>query len=106
MRGEIDEAPQHPCLRAGADCLTLEEAVQGLTERVAKTEDGIAAARKRLTGTFAQKGEYEDMRATLNQMIADKPILEQKLGAAKSTLSACKAWLNNCRGYGAGTGSR
>ena len=73
----------------------LEEVLQGLTERIAKTEDGIAAARKRLTGTFAQKGEYEDMRATLNQMIADKPILEQKLGAAKSTLSACKAWLNH-----------
>ena len=35
------------------------------------------------------------MRATLNQMIADKPTLEQRLGAAKSTLSACKAFLNN-----------
>lgn len=72
----------------------LEEVVQGLAERVAKTEDGIANARKRLTGTFARKGEYEDMRATLNQLIADKPILEQKLGAARSTLSNCKLWPN------------
>ena len=74
----------------------LEEVVQRLTERVAKTADGITNARKRLTGTFARKGEYEDMRATLNQLIADKPILEQKLAAAQSTLSRCKRGSITC----------
>ena len=34
------------------------------------------------------------MRATLNQLIADKPALDAKLGAAQSTLSSCKLWLN------------
>jgi hypothetical protein len=76
-----------------AKLLTLEEAEDALTERIAKTQDGIAAARTRLTGAFAKDDAYRDVRATLDQLIADKPRLEQKLHAAQSVLSNCKDWL-------------
>lgn len=76
-----------------ARLLSLEEAVQDLAQHVAKTEDGISAARKRLTGTFAQKGEYEDMRATLDQMVADLPLTERRCARTRYTLSRCKEFL-------------
>ena len=95
-----------PLLSLLAQLSELQEVVQGLAERVAKTEDGIANARKRLTGTFARKGEYEDMRATLNQLIADKPILEQKLGSRPINAVELQAVAQSfARGYGAGTDS-
>jgi hypothetical protein len=46
-------------------------------QRVAKTKDGIAAARQRLSGGFARDHEYHDMRATLDQMVKDLPAIEQ-----------------------------
>ena len=77
-----------------AKLLALEQHAKKLAERVAKTQDGIASARARLTGGFEKQSEYDDLRATLNQLVADKPVLEKKLHAAQSTPSSCKVWLD------------
>jgi hypothetical protein len=77
-----------------AKLLTLQQCVEDLTLRVAKTQDGIASARARLTGGFKKQSEHEDTAASLNQLIADKPILEAKLRSAQSMLSSCKHWLD------------
>ena len=38
-----------------------------------------------------------DLRATLDQLVADKAVLEKNLQAAQSLQSACKAWLERLR---------
>jgi hypothetical protein len=73
-----------------AKLLALEETVEHLTQRVAKTQGGIEHARHRLTGGFQKQSEGDDLAASLKQLISDKPILEMKLHAAKSVLSKCK----------------
>ena len=77
-----------------AKLLSLEEAVEELTQRVAGTQDGITSARARLTGGFRKQAEGDDLTASLKQLIVDKPILEIKLHAAQSVLSNCKVWLD------------
>ena len=77
-----------------AKLLALEQHAKKLADRVVKTEDGIASARARLTGGFEKQSEYDDLRASLNQLLADKPVLEKRLHAAQSTLSSCKVWLD------------
>src|SRR4051794_34709759 len=77
-----------------AKLLTLEQGVEDLSQRVARTQDGISSARARLTGGFNKQSEYEDMAASLNQLIADRPILEAKLRSAASVVSSCKNWLD------------
>jgi hypothetical protein len=59
-----------------AKLLALEQHAKKLAERVAKTQDGIASARARLTGGFEKQSEYDDLRASLKQMVADNPVLE------------------------------
>jgi hypothetical protein len=87
---KLNNVPQ-PVL---AKLIALEEVVEALSQRVAKTQDGIASARTRLTGSFARQSEYDDVTASLKQLVADKPVLEKKLHAAQSTLSSCKIWLD------------
>jgi hypothetical protein len=77
-----------------AKLLALERHAKDLSQRVAKTQDGITSARTRLTGGFARQSEYDDVTASLNQLVADKPVLEKKLHSAQSTLSSCKVWLD------------
>jgi hypothetical protein len=77
-----------------AKLLALEQHAKDLSQRVAKTQDGIASARTRLTGGFARQSEYDDVTASLKQLVADKPVLEKKLHSAQSTLSSCKVWLD------------
>jgi hypothetical protein len=77
-----------------AKLLSLEEVVEHLTQHVAKTQDGITSARARLSGGFNKPTEGDDLAASLKQLIADKPILEQKLHAARSVLSNAKSWLD------------
>jgi predicted nucleic acid-binding Zn-ribbon protein len=76
-----------------AKLLSLDEAVEHLTQHVAKTQDGIVSARARLTGGFHKQAEYDDLTESLRQLIADKPVLEQKLRVAQTVLSNAKAWL-------------
>ena len=54
-----------------------------------------ASPRVRLAG-LQQESEY-DLRATLDQLVADKAVLEKNLQAAQSLQSACKAWLERLR---------
>jgi hypothetical protein len=72
----------------------FEQAVENLTQRVARTQDSIVSARQRLTGGFRTDQEYNDLYSTLKQLVADKPILERKLSAAEHRLSDCRAWLD------------
>jgi hypothetical protein len=72
----------------------LDEHVEHLTRRLANTEQGIADARRRLSGAFKDEREHNDLRATLGELVNDKPMLEKKLHAAESVLSCCKSWLD------------
>jgi chaperonin cofactor prefoldin len=77
-----------------AKLATFERAVEDLTERIARTQDAIDSARQRLTGGFQKDQEYHDLRSTLAQVVADKPVLEKKLSRASWTLRSCKNWLD------------
>jgi hypothetical protein len=77
-----------------AKLFSLQEVAEDLALRVARAENGITNARERLTGGFDKQSDYHDLRATLNQLMADKPTLEKKLHAAQSALRACTGWLN------------
>jgi predicted nucleic acid-binding Zn-ribbon protein len=72
----------------------LDEQVEDLTRKLANTEQGIADARGRLTGSFSKQAEYDDLSASLKELVADKPTLEKKLHTAQSVLSNCKVWLD------------
>jgi hypothetical protein len=61
---------------------------------IAETEQGIASARARLTGGFGNQTEYDDLRATLNRMVDDLPMLRRRRDAAQSTYSACQVFLD------------
>lgn len=71
----------------------LEQQAEHLAEQVARTTDGIASARRRLSGGFQQDREFFDLRAGLDELVADQPILERKLRDAEFTLADCRAWL-------------
>jgi hypothetical protein len=74
--------------------IDLDEQVEYLTCKLADTEQGIADARRRLSGGFKGEREYDDLRAALGELVNEKPILEKKLHAAQSVLSSCKSWLD------------
>jgi hypothetical protein len=77
-----------------AKLLALEQHAKKLADRVAKTQDGIAGARTRLTGGFSKQADYDDLRASLHQMVGDLPALKKRCDGAQSTLSSCKVWLD------------
>jgi hypothetical protein len=85
----LNQAPQHALVKL----IALEEQVEHLTQQFSHTTDAIPAARERLTGSFQDDQGYQDLRATLDQLLADKTILQAKLHAANSLLSSCKSWL-------------
>src|SRR4029450_96054 len=70
-----------------------ERDVEHLTQQVARTQDAIDNARQRLSGGFQKDQEYRDLRATLDQLITDRPILENKLRDAQITLANSKQFL-------------
>jgi hypothetical protein len=72
----------------------LDEEVEFLNRKVDDIERAIAAARTRLTGGFQKDQEYHSLRASLEQLIADKPAVEMKLHRTRHMLSACRAWLD------------
>lgn len=72
----------------------LAQTAEYLAEQVAKTKDAIANARRRLTGGFQQDGEFNDLRTSLDQLVADLPVLERKQRDAEYTLADCRAWLD------------
>ena len=52
------------------------------------------ATSRATTSRGNKRSEYDDLRATLDQLVADKAMLEKKLHAAQSLQSACKTWLD------------
>jgi chromosome segregation ATPase len=70
-----------------------EQQVEHLTLQLAKTQEAIDGARQRLSGGFQRDSEYRDLRASLDKLVAEKPILETKLADARYTLSSCKDFL-------------
>jgi hypothetical protein len=73
--------------------LQLAGAAEHLAGKVTETEQAIASARTRLSGGLREQSKYDDLQATLRQLVADKPVLAQRLHSAQSVLSNCKAWL-------------
>ena len=59
-----------------------------------QTKDAIAGARQRLSGGFQKDQEFTDLRASLDQLVNDQPVLERKLRDAEFALADCKAWLD------------
>ena len=57
----------------------LDEQAEFLHRKNDDLERGIAAARTRLSGTFRTDQEYQDLRRSLEQMIADKPKAETNM---------------------------
>ena len=72
----------------------FERTVAHLTQQVSRTQEAIDSARERLTGGFQKDSEYYDMRATLDKLIADKPMFASKLDSAQYTLKNCRAFLD------------
>jgi hypothetical protein len=72
----------------------LSDAAEYLSETLIRTEEGIASARTRLSGNFRSEAEYDDLRATLKQMVDDLPGLRRRCGTAQSTYSACQKFLD------------
>jgi hypothetical protein len=70
------------------------QAIEYLTQQLAKTQDAIDNARERLSGGFQKDEEYHDMCATLDQLVAAKSTLERKFNSATLTLSDAKSWLD------------
>jgi hypothetical protein len=75
--------------------LSLSEAAEYLGQKLVTTEEGIAGARARLSGSFRQPEEYEFARVSLQQMLQELPVLKQRAAAAQSVYTACKAWLDH-----------
>jgi hypothetical protein len=71
----------------------LEPVVEDLTQRLARTADAISTARARLDGSFESEEDYDDTLATLRQLIADQPVQQKKLAAARRDQQVCKEWL-------------
>jgi hypothetical protein len=75
--------------------ITLSDQAEYLSQKLISTEQGIANARQRLTGGFQGSGEYDDLRASLSQMVADLPTLKQRCRAAEAIHSKCRQWLDD-----------
>ena len=74
--------------------IELDEQVEDLTPKLANIEQGIADARRRLSGDFRSEAEYDDLRAALKKMVDEQPALERRLRAVQSIRSRCKSWLD------------
>jgi hypothetical protein len=71
----------------------LAQTTELLAEQVGKTKDAITGARQRLSGGFQSDQEFSDLRASLDQLVADQPVLGRKLRDAQFTLADCKSFL-------------
>ena len=75
----------------------LAQTSEYLTEQVGKTKDAIAGARQRLSGGFQTDQEFTDLRATLDQLVADLPVLERKQRDASSRWRIVRRGWRLCR---------
>jgi hypothetical protein len=54
----------------------------------------FASARQRLTGGMKQN-DYDDLRASLQQMTQDLPVLKHRCDTAQSIYKKCRQWLDD-----------
>jgi hypothetical protein len=73
---------------------TLDEQAEFLHRKNIDLEHAINAARTRLTGGFQKDQDYQDLRRSLERMVADKPAIETKFHRVKHLASNCKRWLD------------
>jgi hypothetical protein len=75
--------------------LELSNAAEFLSAKVQTTQEAIASARYRLTGSY-QKGStgYEDTRRTIDTLTDDLEALRKRAEGAQSTYSECRSWLD------------
>jgi hypothetical protein len=73
--------------------LALSSAAEFCSEKLIKTEQGITAARQRLTGGM-KPTEYDDLRASLQQMVDDLPVLKRRCADAQSIYQKCREWVD------------
>jgi hypothetical protein len=74
--------------------IALSDAAEFLSEKLIATEQAIASARQRLSGGFHKQSEYDDLRVTLDQLIADLPVLKRRCAAAEAIHSRCRAFIH------------
>jgi hypothetical protein len=78
-----------------AKLLALEEAVATLKAGADGIERGIEDRRARLWGNVrrADDNPPRSLEAELQKLLADQKVVQQRLQAEQSVLSACKAWV-------------
>jgi hypothetical protein len=77
-----------------AKLIELNDVAEHLSEKLVRTEEGIASARSRLTGGFRKQGDWDDTRAALDKMVQDLPGLKRRCDTAQSTYATCRAFLD------------
>jgi hypothetical protein len=78
-----------------AKLLALEEGVAALKARADTVERGIEDRRARLWGNVRRADDKpRSLEAELERLLADQKVVQQRLQAEQSVLSACKAWLD------------
>jgi hypothetical protein len=78
-----------------AKLLALEEAVAALKAGADAIECGIEDRRARLWGNVRRADDNPRMlEAELERLVADQKVLQKRLQAEQSVLSACKAWVD------------
>src|SRR5262249_34524013 len=83
--------PQHVLVKL----LALEEAVAALKAGADAVERGIEDRRARLYGNVRRADDNPRvLEAELEKFMADQKVVQQRLQAEQSVISACKAWLD------------
>jgi hypothetical protein len=78
-----------------AKLLALEEGVAALKTGADTVERGIEDRRARLWGNVRRADDKpRSLEAELERLLADQKVVQQRLQAEQSVLSACKAWLD------------
>ena len=86
-----DGLPQHVLVKL----LALDGAVAALKAGADAVERGIEDRRARLWGNVRRADDNpRALQAELEKFIADQKVVQQRLQAEQSVLSACKAWLD------------
>jgi hypothetical protein len=86
-----DALPQHVLVKL----LALDEAVAALTAGADEVQRGIEDRRGRLWGNARRADDKPQvLTEELNKLTADQKVLQKRLEAEQSVLSACKLWLD------------
>jgi hypothetical protein len=86
-----DGLPQHVLVKL----LALDEAVAALKAGADGVERSIEDRRARLWGNVRRADDNpRSLEAELQRLLAEQKVLQQRLQAEQSVLSACKAWLD------------